>query len=90
MFLMLLSAIDVIAGLCLLGSVKGILATVIGIIILIKGLFSVIGGVATKHYLDWMGWIDLIAGLSLIFGFFIPYFWILPILKGTYSFLTGF
>ncbi len=36
-----------------------------------------------------LGIIDITAGLMLIFSFFIPWFWVLPMIKGIYSLVVG-
>src|SRR3989344_2981454 len=33
---------------------------------IIKGLVSIGGSIGMGHYLDWMGWIDMLTGMSLI------------------------
>ncbi|MBU3896783.1 MAG: hypothetical protein KJ697_02515 [Nanoarchaeota archaeon] len=86
----ILGLLDIIAGICLALTLKNSIIGMIGMIILIKGISSLLGSFVTKHFLDWMGYIDVITGICLISGFVIPYFWLLPIFKGTYSILTGF
>jgi len=90
MFAALLGVLDIITGICLALGLKGSIIGIIGMIILAKGILSLLGSFVTQHFLDWMGYIDVIAGVCLIAGFSIPYFWLLPIFKGTYSILTGF
>ena len=85
-----LALLDILGGICLAFSWIGTLTSLIGLFILVKGLFSIVGSLASKYYFDWMGWIDLIVGMSLIFGFAIPWLWILPILKGSYSLVFSF
>ena len=61
----------------------------IGIIVLIKSIISFVGGLATGFLFDFLGWIDLLAGLSLIFGWFIPYLWAIVLVKAAYSIIIG-
>ena len=60
-----------------------------GVIVLLKGISSVIGGLATGFVLDFLGWIDLLAGISLVFGWSIPYLWAVVLLKAGYSIIIG-
>jgi len=83
--LLVLSIIDIIAGICLGISLKGILAVIIGLIILFKAFVSLGTSLGSGYIFDWMGWIDLIAGLSLLIGFIIPWLWVIVIIKGIYS-----
>ena len=88
MILAVLGILDIIAGICLV--YPNFLVFYVGVIILIKGMFSIIGSFAVKYFLDFMGFIDLVVGLMLLFNFSIPFFWILPIIKGVYSLIVGF
>ena len=58
-------------------------------IALVKGSISVLGSLLAGFFFDYMGWMDLLAGLSLLFGFGIPFFWILMMLKGVMCFFMG-
>jgi uncharacterized membrane protein HdeD (DUF308 family) len=87
MILVILGFFDIIVGLSLL--FHNFLAFYIGIIILIKGVSSVIGSFAAKYFFDFMGFIDLIAGVILLLNLSIPWFWILPMIKGIYSLVAG-
>ncbi len=87
MLLAILGFLDILVGISLM--FPNFLAFYLGVIALIKGISSVIGSFATGFYFDFMGFIDLIAGIMLIFGFSIPWFWILPMIKGTYSLIVG-
>jgi len=86
MILAILGLIDIIAGFTLL--FPNFLAFYLGIVVLLKSLSSIIGGLASKAFLL-LGVIDLITGLMLIFSFSLPWFWIIPVLKGLYSFVVG-
>ncbi|MBI2084819.1 MAG: hypothetical protein HYT70_04405 [Candidatus Aenigmarchaeota archaeon] len=65
----------------------------LGITILFKGIMSVLYGLEKRFYLDFLGGIDILSGLLLIFTFFgLPagFVWIFGVLllsKGIWSFL---
>jgi len=92
MLLSLLGLIDILAGFFILfsESIPSGILFFLGIIILLKGISSITGGLLAKFFFDFLGWIDLIVGLALIFSWNIPFLWILPILKGTYCLIIGF
>ena len=85
--LWLLSTIDILSGLLLGLGWTGTFVTIIGAIMLIKGVYSLITSLGVGYPFDWMGWTDLITGILILTSFSISWFWIVPILKGTYSFL---
>ncbi|MBU3905151.1 MAG: hypothetical protein KJ906_03320 [Nanoarchaeota archaeon] len=87
--IMLLSILDIISGLVLALNLQGTLVTIIGTIILLKGIYSLITSLIVKYPLDWMGWIDLITGIMILTTFSISWFWVVPILKGAYSFISS-
>ncbi len=87
MLLTILGFLDILVGISLI--YPNFLAFYLGVIALLKGISSVIGSFASGFYFDFMGFIDIIAGMMLIFGFSIPWFWILPMIKGIYSFIVG-
>jgi len=87
MILIILSLIDIAVGVSLM--FPNFLGFYLGIIILLKGISSIIGSFVSGFYFEIMGAIDLISGLMLIFGFFVPWFWIIPMLKGIYSLIVG-
>jgi len=87
MILVILSLIDILAGISLI--FPNFLVFYLGIIVTIKGASSIIGSFAMKYFFEVMGFIDLITGLMLLLGFSIPWFWILPIIKGIYSLIVG-
>jgi hypothetical protein len=88
--LIFLSLLDILTGICLAFSLKGVIISIIGTLVLVKGIFSLIGSIGTRYYFDWMGWVDLISGIMLIFGIFVHWFWILPVIKGLYSMIFSF
>ena len=87
MILAILGFLDFLVGITLL--FPNFLAFYLGIIILIKGISSIIGSFAVKYFFDVMGFIDIVAGVILLFNFSIPWFWILPMIKGVYSLVAG-
>jgi len=87
MILFVLSVIDILAGVSLL--FPNFLGLYIGIAVLLKGISSMFGIPTGDLGIVIMGGIDIIAGLMLFLNFSIPWFWILPILKGIYSMLSG-
>ncbi len=68
---------------------------IVALLMLLKGLFSVLTAAGSGFYLDVLGWLDLIAAVSmfliylgLVHEFFL-YFGLLMIVKGLYSFGMG-
>jgi len=90
MIVAFLGMLDVFAAALLLwpGLWPGVLF-VLGIIYALKGLSSLAGSLAGGFLFDWMGATDLLAGLCFILGFAIPYLWMVLLLKGIMSLLTG-
>jgi len=88
MFVTVLSLIDILAGISL--AVPNFLSFYLGIIMLLKGISSIVGSFASGFFFEIMGFIDLITGILLIFNFNLPWFWILPVLKGIFCLLIGF
>jgi uncharacterized membrane protein HdeD (DUF308 family) len=62
----------------------------LGIAILLKGISSMFGIPTGDLGIVIMGSIDIIAGLMLLLNFSVPWFWVLPILKGVYCLLFSF
>lgn len=89
MFLTLLGIIDILAGIWITFGINYI-AYYLGVVILIKGIFSLIGSFASKFFLDFLGVLDIIVGLSLMFAWDIPWIGIFIIVKGIYSLIVGF
>lgn len=100
MFLVVLGALDIIAGVILglatgnpfMGS--GIIFG-LGVLWLLKGLFSILTSVGSGFYFDILGVMDLFTGIFLllstngiVFWFFL-HLGILMVLKGLYSFIMG-
>ncbi len=67
----------------------------LGIILILKGIISYLAGAAKGFFLDFMGILDIIAGVMLVLAtwgfvvFFFPYIGILLALKGIYSIIIG-
>ena len=86
MILKILGAIDIIAALILLypGQLSA-LSYFFGIIVLAKAAYSLISCFLGGFYADFMGFADLVAGISLLTGFGIPFLWLIMLLKGLVS-----
>ena len=87
MLMALLGFLDILAGISLI--FPNFLAFYIGLMVLIKGVSSVIGSFAVGFFFDVMGFIDLVVGIVLLLGFSVPWLWILPMIKGIYSIIAG-
>ncbi len=87
MLLAIVGLIDIAAGFTLL--FPNFLGFYLGIILLVKSLSSIVGGLASKSLFIVLGIIDLIAGLMLVFNFSMPWVWIILVIKGVYSFVIG-
>jgi hypothetical protein len=91
MFLIILSILDILAGLSLLfPNLLSAISFYLGIIVSLKGLSSLVGGISMKEFLFVvLGFVDILVGIMLLFSFSIPWLWILPMIKGVYSFIVG-
>lgn len=87
MLLIALSLIDVAVGISLL--FPNFLGFYLGIIVLLKGLSSLLGIPTGDLGIVIMGIIDMTAGIILLTNFSIPWFWLLPMLKGFYSLILS-
>jgi uncharacterized membrane protein HdeD (DUF308 family) len=87
MLLAIIGLIDIIAGITLL--FPNFLGFYLGVILLLKSLTSILGGLASKSLFILLGIIDLIAGLMLVLNFSLPWVWAILVLKGLYSFVIG-
>jgi len=88
MILFILGLLDLVAGLVIIfPDFLSFVAFYIGIIILLKGIFSFGTAALNNHWLDWMGAIDIITGISILTGFSFQYLWVLPVMKGVYTIL---
>lgn len=87
---LLLGIADLIAAFLLVNpGVFVTIAFIFGVLHLIKGISSIIGGLLSGFFFEFMGAIDLLTGLCLLFTFEIPYLWIPLAIKGIYSVVTG-
>lgn len=91
MILAILGILDVVAGISLLflETFPTNFLFYIGLLVLLKGFYSVAASILSKCFFDFLGWIDLIVGIALIFSFSIPYLWLAPLVKGIYSVVVG-
>jgi len=80
--------IDILAGISLL--FPNFLGFYLGIAVLLKGISSMFGIPTGDVGIVIMGIIDIIAGIMLLLNFSIPWFWVIPILKGVYCLLFSF
>jgi hypothetical protein len=100
-FVAVLGILDIILGAALSASTFVDFAgngwiLILGIVAIVKGIYSVFAGFGAGFYFDVLGWLDLVVGVMLllvnwniVFPFFL-YVGILLILKGLYSFFVGF
>jgi len=88
MILLFLSILDVLIGISLM--FPNFLGFYLGIIAVLKGLSSMLGIPTGDIGIVIMGIVDIIAGVMLLTGFSIPWFWLLPMLKGAYSLIFSF
>jgi hypothetical protein len=88
MLLLLFSAIDIAAGLSL--AVPNFLGFYLGIMMLVKGIYSFTSCLAMNDVgFTLMGLLDILAGVSLAFSFAIPWLWLIVLIKGVVSLMTG-
>ena len=92
MILAVLGLIDVIAGILLFleSAAPGSYVTWVGFLVLLKAAYSIVTSIASKFYFDIFGIIDLITAFLMLTAFYVPFFWLLPLLKGIYSIFVGF
>jgi len=88
MLLIALSILDILVGISLM--FPNFLGFYIGILVLLKGLSSMLGIPTGDLGIVIMGFADIAAGIMLLTGFLIPWFWIIPMLKGLYCLIIGF
>lgn len=91
MLLWLFGLLDIVAGAGLLfvKSAPAGLVFWLGILVVIKGLASVGGSALGRYFFDWMGWIDIVAGIALLLHWSVPLIWLVLIAKGLWSFFAG-
>jgi len=88
MLLLALSVIDILVGITLL--FPNFLGFYLGILVILKGLSSMLGIPTGDLGIVIMGVIDLVAGIILLLNFSLPWFWLLPMIKGVYCLLFSF
>jgi hypothetical protein len=82
MLLWILGIIDVLAGISI--ALPNPIGFYLGIIELVKGVSSLLGGVSDKGFAV-LGIMDVIAGIMLLTGFSLPFFWIIFMVKGVFT-----
>lgn len=86
LILKIFGTIDIISGIALLiPEILLPMCSIIGTIVLLKGIYSVSSSLFVGYFYDIMGILDLLAGITLILSFNIPLLWILMIIKGIAS-----
>ena len=94
----LLAIIDVIGGLLLILNSISVFHTLLfyfGVIILVKGIWTVFGSMRKKFYFDLPGWTDTLSGVVMLlisFNWSLSFLWFLGIiilLKGLWSILNA-
>ncbi len=90
MLLAIISLIDIISGLLLmLPDIFPPIVFYIAVLMILKSISSLIGGLLARSFIVILGLIDLFAGLMLLFNFNMPWFWLLLMIKGSYSLIVG-
>ena len=100
MLLIVLSLIDLIAGLVLLlcemfSYADSYFVGILGVVIMLKGLWSIATAATSNFYFDIAGMLDVVSGIFIIlttFSIFVHFFvyaGIALILKGAYSMIMG-
>jgi len=88
MFLLALSLLDIAVGISLM--FPNFIGFYLGILVLLKGLSSMLGIPTGDVGIVIMGGVDMVAGIMLLTSFFVPWFWFLPLLKGIYCLILSF
>jgi len=92
--LLLLGILDLSAALSLIFEVK-FLALGLGLIMLIKGINSLVSSFLVKYFYDWLGFLDFLTGLALIcvhYEIILPFKFIgiLELIKAFYCLVQSF
>jgi len=87
MLLAILGIVDMLGGITML--FPNFLAFYIGVIILLKGISSMLSLVTGNLVIIILGIVDIIAGLMLIFSFSLPFIWLILIVKGFFSLVSS-
>jgi phosphoglycerol transferase MdoB-like AlkP superfamily enzyme len=84
MIILIFALMDLLGGLAILNSAFYVLVLYLAYAHLVKGGFSLFGSILSGHFFDWMGAVDVIAGVVLLLinshialGFFPAVGWIL-------------
>jgi uncharacterized membrane protein HdeD (DUF308 family) len=88
MLLIALSVIDILVGITLI--FPNFLGFYIGVLVILKGLSSMLGIPTGDLGIVVMGFVDIASGIMLLTNFSIPWFWLLPMIKGIYCLMIGF
>ncbi len=97
--LLLAALIDMIGGLFIVLSVSSFLHSLLlylGIIVLFKGIMSLLYSIQKSFYFDFLGWVDILSGMLLLLMFIglpVSFVWIFGVLllaKGIWSLLFVF
>jgi uncharacterized membrane protein HdeD (DUF308 family) len=90
MLLAIISLIDIIAGILLMfPDIFPPIVFYIAVLMIVKSISSLISGLLGRSFIVILGLIDLFAGLMLLFNFNMPWFWLLLMIKGSYSLIVG-
>lgn len=90
-----ISVIDFAAAFLLIWSFPGTFMFILGLVLISKGIWSLISSLRVGFYFDVMGLIDLVAAIVILavnFGTPIGFAWIIGIIiaiKATYTLLTS-
>ena len=87
MILIVLGIIDILAGISLL--MPNYLAFILGIVVILKGISSILSIATGNVAIAAMGVLDVIAGIMLLLSFSFPLVWILMIIKGFFTLISG-
>lgn len=87
MLMLILGIIDLLAGASML--IPNFLGFYIGIAMLLKGLSSMLGFATGDALIIVMGVIDVVAGIMLLASFFVPWLWLIIVIKGMFSIVSG-
>jgi len=87
MLLLILGIVDVLVGVSLV--FPNFLGLYLGIITIIKGLSSMLGLPTGDIIIVLFGLMDMAAGIMLLTGFSVPWFWLIIVIKGMFSVISG-
>lgn len=93
--LIAISLIDFVAAFLLVWSFPGTFMLVLALVLMSKGIWSIISSVRNGFYFDFLGWVDFAAAVVLLAinsGMAISFAWIVGIIiavKAVYTLLTS-